>query len=131
MNASTDSNTTGSGAGASSASRAAARLAAALKEHLARRRIIFDKDVASGQVDVWMPNALERKYPNACREWGWQFFFVASNVSTDPVSGVIRKHHQDEKMIQRHVARKTGDRPRFPRSKEFTRLRFSQLARPP
>lgn len=77
----------------------------ALKEHLARRRIIFDKDVASGQVDVWMPNALERKYPNACREWGWQFFFVASNVSTDPVSGVVRKHHQDEKMIQRHVAK--------------------------
>ncbi|MDO8925588.1 MAG: integron integrase [Sideroxyarcus sp.] len=80
-------------------------LAPALKEHLARRRIIFDKDVASGQVDVWMPNALERKYPNACREWGWQFFFVASNVSTDPASGVIRKHHQDEKMIQRHVAK--------------------------
>ncbi len=77
----------------------------ALKEHLARRRIIFDADVASGQVDVWMPNALERKYPNACREWGWQFFFVASNVSTDPVSGVVRKHHQDEKMIQRHVSK--------------------------
>jgi len=77
----------------------------ALKEHLARRRLIFDQDVASGHVDVWMPNALERKYPNACREWGWQFFFVANNVSTDPVSGVIRKHHQDEKMIQRHVAK--------------------------
>lgn len=76
-----------------------------LKDHLARRRIIFDKDVASGIVDVWLPNALERKYPNACREWGWQFFFVASNVSTDPVSGVVRKHHQDEKMIQRHVSR--------------------------
>lgn len=77
----------------------------ALKEHLSRRRVIFDTDTAAGQVDVWMPDALERKYPNACREWGWQFFFVAANVSTDPVSGVIRKHHQDEKMIQRHVAK--------------------------
>lgn len=77
----------------------------ALKEHLARRRTIFDEDVASGHVDVWMPDALERKYPNACREWGWQFFFVASRPSVDPVSGVVRKHHQDEKMIQRHVAR--------------------------
>ncbi len=76
-----------------------------LKEHLARRRVIFDADVAAGQVDVWLPNALERKYPNACREWGWQFFFVANNVSTDPISGAIRKHHQDEKMIQRHVAK--------------------------
>jgi integron integrase len=77
----------------------------ALQEHLARRRIIFDADGAAGQVDVWLPDALERKYPNACREWGWQFFFVANNVSTDPVTGVIRKHHQDEKMIQRHVAK--------------------------
>jgi len=77
----------------------------ALTEHLARRRVIFDADVATGKVDVWMPDALERKYPNACREWGWQFFFVAGNVSTDPISGVVRKHHQDEKMIQRHVAK--------------------------
>ena len=77
----------------------------ALREHLSRRRVIFDADVASGQVDVWMPDALERKYPNACREWGWQFVFVAGNVSTDPVTGVIRKHHQDEKLIQRHVAK--------------------------
>lgn len=77
----------------------------ALREHLSRRRVIFDADVASGQVDVWMPDALERKYPNACREWGWQFVFVAGNVSTDPVTGVVRKHHQDEKLIQRHVAK--------------------------
>jgi site-specific recombinase XerC len=76
-----------------------------LKEHLARRRAIFDADAAAGQVDVWLPDALERKYPNACREWGWQFFFVANKVSTDPVSGAIRKHHQDEKLIQRHVAK--------------------------
>lgn len=80
-------------------------LTAALKEHLARRRVIFDMDAAAGRVDVWLPNALERKYPNACREWGWQFFFVAANVSTDPISGVVRKHHQDEKTIQRHVAK--------------------------
>lgn len=81
------------------------RLIPSLREHLARRRAIFDTDMAAGQVDVWMHNALERKYPNACREWGWQFFFVANNVSTDPITGVIRKHHQDAKMIQRHVAK--------------------------
>lgn len=80
-------------------------LVSALQEHLARRRIVFDADVAAGQVDAWLPDALKRKYPNACREWGWQFFFVANSVSTDPVTGVIRKHHQDEKMIQRHVAK--------------------------
>lgn len=76
-----------------------------LKEHLARRRVIFEADLAAGKADVWLPNALERKYPNAHREWGWQFFFVARDVSTDPVTGVIRKHHQDEKMIQRHVSK--------------------------
>lgn len=67
-------------------------LVPALRDHLARRRVIFDADAVAtaGQVDVWMPDALERKYPNACREWGWQFFFVANNVSTDPVTGVIR-----------------------------------------
>jgi integron integrase len=80
-------------------------LKAALKEHLARRRAIFDADTAAGRCDIWLPDALERKYPNACREWGWQFIFVAGKVSTDPVTGVIRKHHQDEKMIQRHVAK--------------------------
>ena len=82
-------------------------LVSALQEHLTRRRIIFDADMAAGQIDVWLTDALARKYPNACREWGWQFFFVANNVSTDPVTGVIRKHHQDEKMIQRHVAKAT------------------------
>jgi len=80
-------------------------LISSLREHLDRRRAIFEADTAAGQVDVWMPDALERKYPNACREWGWQFVFVANHVSTDPVTGVIRKHHQDEKMIQRHVAK--------------------------
>lgn len=80
-------------------------LVSALQEHLARCRIIFDADLAAGQVDVWLPDSLERKYPNACRECDWQFFFVANSVSTDPVTGVIRKHHQDEKMIQLHVAK--------------------------
>jgi integron integrase len=74
-----------------------ASLIVPLKEHMARRRVIYEADLAAGKADVWLPNALERKYPNAHREWGWQFFFVASNVSTDPVTGVIRKHHQDEK----------------------------------
>ncbi len=82
-----------------------ASLIAPLKEHMARRRVIFEADLAAGKADVCLPNALERKYPNAHREWSWQFFFVANNVSTDPVTGVIRKHHQDEKMIQRHVSK--------------------------
>jgi len=79
-------------------------LIAALREHLNRRRVIFDADLAAGQAYVWLPDQLVRKSIDTFREWGWQFFFVASNVSIDPVAGIFR-NHQDPKMIQRHVAK--------------------------
>lgn len=79
-------------------------LISALRDHLHRRRVIFDADLATGQVYVWLPDELARKSTDTFREWGWQFIFVATNVSTDPVAGVFR-NHQDPKMIQRHVAK--------------------------
>src|SRR3546814_17679779 len=53
--------------------------------------------------DVWLPDALAVKYPNAAREWGWKYVFVANRFSTDPVSGVARRHHLGESQIQKLV----------------------------
>lgn len=50
-----------------------AALAESLAEHLTRRRLIFDDDLAAGQAEVWLPDALAKKYPDAPNEWAWQF----------------------------------------------------------
>jgi integrase len=52
---------------------------------------------------VYLPFALDKKYPVAGREWGWQYVFPSRNLSVDPRSGVVRRHHADEKVIQRAV----------------------------
>lgn len=78
-------------------------LADALRARLAERRKMHDVDLAKGMADVELPHALERKYPRAGQEFGWQYVFAAADYSTDPRSGVIRRHHIHEKTIQRHV----------------------------
>jgi len=78
-----------------------AALAAPLVGHLTRRRLIFDDDLAAGRAEVWLPDALAKKYPNAATEWGWQFVFCSGSHSTDPRSGRVRRHHIDEKLLQR------------------------------
>lgn len=82
-----------------------------LKARLAERRKMHDIDLAKGMADVELPHALERKYPNAGKEFSWQYVFAAADYSADPRSGVIRRHHLHEKTIQRHVrdaARRAG-----------------------
>lgn len=74
-----------------------------LEEHLKLRRIVFEQDASRGHAEVWLPDALSVKYPNAATEWGWQYVFVAQGLSIDPRSGSRRRHHVDEKQIQRHV----------------------------
>lgn len=78
---------------------------ALLQAHLARVRALHDEDVAGGYGAVYLPYALERKYPNAAKEWGWQYVFPSRNLSVDPRSGVTRRHHVDEKSLQRAVKR--------------------------
>jgi len=88
-----------------------ASIVADLQAHIAERRRWHDKDLALGMADVELPHALERKYPNAGHEWGWQYVFAATGYSTDPRTGVIRRHHVHEKTIQRAVkeaARRAG-----------------------
>lgn len=72
-----------------------------LHDQIAARRKMHDVDLSRGMVDVELPHALWKKYPNAPREWAWQYVFAAAGYSTDPRTGVIRRHHIHEKTIQR------------------------------
>ena len=64
---------------------------------------IHQKDMADGYGTVYMPYAFERKYPNAKFETKWQFLFPMKNVSKDPRSEVIRRHHIHEKTLGRNI----------------------------
>ena len=75
----------------------------ALQNQLAEARRVHERDLAAGHGAVWLPHALARKYPNAAREWAWQYVFPASSRSTDPRSGIERRHHLDETVLQRAV----------------------------
>ena len=75
----------------------------AMNRQLAIRREWHDEDIRAGKAGVWLPDALAVKYPNAPREWGWQYIFAARKYSIDPRSQVERRHHVDEKQVQRYV----------------------------
>ena len=74
-----------------------------LQKHLRKVKSVHEDDLAAGYGEVWLPGALARKYPNAGREWGWQYVFPASRRSRDPDSGEIRRHHTFETNIQKAV----------------------------
>jgi len=76
-----------------------------LQRHLASRRNLFDQDSAQGFGSVYLPHALARKYPNAERSWAWQYVFPSKRLSRDPRSGTTRRHHLDESVVQKAVAR--------------------------
>lgn len=74
-----------------------------LRDHLQARRMMHDTDLATGHADVELPHAIERKYPQAGKQWAWQYVFAAKTYSTDPRTGVYRRHHVGEWVIQRAV----------------------------
>jgi integron integrase len=76
---------------------------APLREHLKRARALHDADLANGYGDVELPDALARKYPKAPYERGWKFAFPSHKLSTDPKSGVVRRHHVYENYVIRGV----------------------------
>jgi integron integrase len=82
-----------------------------LQEHLAAIKEIHEQDLAKGFGEVYLPEALERKYPKAAGEWRWQYVFPAATLSVDPRSGKVRRHHISPSSIQKAVAdavRKAG-----------------------
>ena len=76
-----------------------------LRIHIQLVRELHHKDLALGFGTVYLPNALDRKYLNTNREFAWQYVFPAPELSTDPVSGVTRRHHLNESGLQKAVKR--------------------------
>jgi integron integrase len=74
-----------------------------LRQHLVRVHQLHTKDLAEGYGAVALPDALERKYPSAARDWRWQYVFPAAQRSCDPATGVVRRHHVLEDGLQRAV----------------------------
>jgi len=82
-----------------------------LEQMLQDVKALHQKDLAEGYGETLLPNALNVKYRTASREWAWQFIFPASQRSSDPLTGVIRRHHLDETVPQkaiREAAKRAG-----------------------
>ena len=82
-----------------------ASLVPGLREQMARARVLWAADRAAGRGGVHMPDALDRKYPRAGASWAWFFVFPQASPSTDPRSGVERRHHLFDQTFQRAFKR--------------------------
>jgi integron integrase len=80
-----------------------------LRKHLARVRELHGQDLAEGYGAVFLPNALERKYPGAARDWAWQYVFPSAKRSVDPRSGETRRHHVQDQALQRAIKQAVRD----------------------
>ncbi len=72
-----------------------------LRAHIERVRELHVRDLQEGYGEVYLPNALGKKYKNAGQEWGWQYVFPSQKRSLDPRSRVIRRHHVSSSMVQK------------------------------
>ena len=72
-----------------------------LKNHIKKIREIYQEDRKNEEEGVWLPSALERKYPNAGKEWAWFWIFPSHKLSVDPVSKKIRRHHMYPSSLQK------------------------------
>jgi len=87
------------------------RLREPLLNHFATVKLLHERDIEAGFGHTWLPYALDRKYPNADREWVWQFVFPSATRSADRNDGVIRRFHISPKTIQhamRRAVQKSG-----------------------
>lgn len=80
-------------------------LVPALTDHLARVKRQHNEDLANGFGNVFLPTALARKFPNAPREWRWQYAFPSERLSVDPRSHETRRHHLHENTLQKAIRR--------------------------
>ena len=74
-----------------------------LRKHLEEVRLRHATELAAGRGEVWLPEALAVKFPNASRQWAWQWVFPARQLSKDPESGHLRRHHVHENAVQKAV----------------------------
>jgi len=76
-----------------------------LQEQIEKVERIHKRDLESGYGSVYMPNGLDKKFPNAHKSLGWQYVFPSRNLSTDPRTGVIRRHHVDQSVVNKAIKR--------------------------
>jgi integron integrase len=76
-----------------------------LERHLQKVKAQHEQDLEDGFGGVYLPDALEQKYPNAGREWMWQYVFPSSRLSIDTRSGIRRRHHVEESSLQLGIKR--------------------------
>ncbi len=74
-----------------------------LKKHLQQVQNVHAEDISHGLGQVYLPEALQRKYPQADQEWRWQYVFPSSRISVDPRSGKKRRHHLHENGLQKKI----------------------------
>ncbi len=83
----------------------AKELVSLLQEQIEKVERIHKRDLESGYGSVYMPNGLDKKFPNAHKSLGWQYVFPSRNLSTDPRTGVIRRHHVDQSVVNKAIKR--------------------------
>jgi integron integrase len=76
-----------------------------LERQLQKARLLHEEDLKRGLGEVYLPYALARKYPNAAKEWSWQYVFPARELSVDPLTGVTRRHHIDPSVVNKAIKR--------------------------
>jgi integron integrase len=95
-----------------------------LREHLLKVKVIHDNDLHAGFGEVYLPEALSRKYSAAGKEWKWQYVFPAGKLSVDPRSNKVRRHHILDKTVQ-NVMRKAVVKSGIPKKASVHTLRHS------
>ena len=77
----------------------------ALRDQLRKARVLWSADLAAGKGGVYMPDALDRKYPRAGASWSWFWVFPQAAHSVDPRTGIVRRHHAYDQTLQRAFKR--------------------------
>ena len=76
-----------------------------LRQLVESRRVLHERDLANGEASVWLPYALDRKYPSAHKELKWQFLFASAKFSRDPKTGKRHRHHLHTDTFPVHLRR--------------------------
>ena len=84
------------------------RLVEDIKTHLVEVRCLHQEDLEKGFGEVYLPDALAIKYPNAVGEWEWQYVFPSTRLSVDPLTGKTRRHHIHENGLQKAIKKAAG-----------------------
>jgi integrase len=75
-----------------------------LQQQIAKARALHQLDLVEGHGSVWLPNALEVKYPHLPKQWGWQWVFPSARLAADPRTGKVQRHHLNEASVQKAMS---------------------------